>query len=128
MSTYAIKNLQDADDWAADHPGYEMRFSRARLESTDIGVSYVRLGAGARSPFGHRHRVQEEAYVVVQGSGRVKLDDEVHELSLWDAVRVAPEVARGFEGGPDGLVLIAVGGPKPEGGDGEKVDDFWPQD
>ena len=38
---------------------------------------------GARMPWGHRHRVQEEAYIVVAGSGRAKLDDEVVELSAW---------------------------------------------
>ncbi len=66
--------------------------------------------------------------MVVSGSGRMKLDDEVIDLNLWDAVRVAPEVIRGFEGGPEGLEIIAVGGDKPEGGDGVMVQDFWPAD
>jgi mannose-6-phosphate isomerase-like protein (cupin superfamily) len=74
---------------------------------------------------GHRHREQEEAYVVVEGSGRVKLDDEVIDLRQWDVVRVAPSVARAFEGGSEGLGLIAIGSDRPEGGDGERVDDFW---
>ena len=60
------------------------------------------------------------------GSGRVRLDDEVREIGLWDVVRVAPEVVRGFEAGPDGLELIAVGGPKPDAGDGEPTDSPWP--
>jgi mannose-6-phosphate isomerase-like protein (cupin superfamily) len=76
-------------------------------------------------PWGHRHRIQEEAYVVVAGSGRAKLDDEVVELSAWDILRVAPTVTRSFEAGPHGLDLICIGGPRPEGGDGEPVEGFW---
>ena len=64
----------------------------------------------------HSHREQEEAYVVVAGSGRILLDDETQELRTWDVIRVAPEVVRAFEAGPDGLDIIAVGGPKTGGG------------
>jgi quercetin dioxygenase-like cupin family protein len=66
--------------------------------------------------------------VVVGGSGRVRLDDEVRDIARWDIVRVAPEVVRAFEAGPDGLELIAIGGPKPEGGDGQLVDSPWPDE
>ena len=65
--------------------------------------------------------------MVVSGSGRVRLDDEIVELSEWDVIRVAPSVVRSFEGGPDGLELIAIGNDRPEGGDGEMVQDFWPE-
>jgi quercetin dioxygenase-like cupin family protein len=74
----------------------------------------------------HSHREQEEAYVVVAGSGRVLLDGEVLELRQWDVVRVAPEVQRAFEAGPDGLDVVAVGGPKPEDGDGVPGTAAWP--
>ena len=75
---------------------------------------------------GHRHREQEEAYVVVAGSGQILIDDEVRELRQWDVVRLAPEAVRAFAAGPDGLEVIAVGGPKPEGGDGEPQPVDWP--
>ena len=81
-----------------------------------------------RTQGGHSHREQEEAYVVVAGSGRVRLDDEIRDVRQWDVVRVAPEVIRAFEAGPDGLELIAVGGPKPEGGDGQPTDAPWPDE
>jgi mannose-6-phosphate isomerase-like protein (cupin superfamily) len=68
-------------------------------------------------PFGHRHREQEEVYVVVSGSGRAKLDDKVIELAQWDVLRVAPRVIRAFEAGPDGLEVICIGGPRPKGGE-----------
>jgi quercetin dioxygenase-like cupin family protein len=76
-----------------------------------------------RQTSGHRHEVQEEVYTVINGSGRVKLDDEIIEIKQWDVIRVAPSVARGFEAGPDGLEIIAAGGSKPEGGDGVLVED-----
>jgi mannose-6-phosphate isomerase-like protein (cupin superfamily) len=98
-----------------------------RDHTSELGVSYFRYGPGFRSPMGHRHRVQEEAYVVVGGSGRMRLDDEIVDLRPWDVGRVSPEVTRGFEGGPDGLELIAIGGNKPEGGDGEAFRDWWTQ-
>jgi len=75
---------------------------------------------------GHKHREQEEAYLVVRGSGRVLLDGELSELREWDLIRVSPDVVRAFAAGPDGLELIAVGGPKPEGGDGESAPVTWP--
>jgi quercetin dioxygenase-like cupin family protein len=124
---FAIVNLLELDDSVAGKvEGMEARFSRRHLGSRDLGVSLFRYGPGVRNPGSHRHREQEEAYVVVSGSGRVRLDGEVHELREWDVLRVAPEVVRAFEAGPDGLDVVAVGGPKPEEGDGERVDDPWP--
>jgi quercetin dioxygenase-like cupin family protein len=125
MSDFAVKNLLDIDD-AVDNPEVEARFSRKYLDSAQLGVSLFRYAPGFAAKDGHRHEVQEEAYVVVGGSGRIRLDDEVVELRRWDVVRVAPGVVRGFEAGPEGLELIAVGGDKPEGGDGVLVSDRWP--
>jgi mannose-6-phosphate isomerase-like protein (cupin superfamily) len=125
MPGFQIKNLKEieCEDGAPDE--VEARFARKHLDSDELGVSYFRYGPGFRSPIGHHHRVQEEAYVVVGGSGRVRLDDEIFDLRLWDVLRVSPEVTRGFEAGPDGLELIAIGGNKPEGGDGVAVRDWW---
>jgi mannose-6-phosphate isomerase-like protein (cupin superfamily) len=126
MSDFSIKNFKEVDDSAADRgPEIEARFARKHLDSDHLGVSYFRYGSGFQAPFGHRHREQEEAYVVVSGSGRVKLDDEVLELRQWDVLRVAPQVVRSFEAGPDGIELIAVGNDRPEGGDGEMVQGHW---
>ena len=129
MPDYTIKNLMDVDNAAADRgTDLEARFARKHLDSEHLGVSMFRYAPDFRAPFGHRHREQEEAYVVVSGSGRIKLDDEVIELRGWDVIRVAPKVARGFEAGRDGLQLIAIGSDRPEGGDGEMIQDFWPSD
>ena len=103
----------------------QWKLARDALHSPELGVSRFTYEPGARMPFGHRHREQEEAYVVVAGSGRAKLDDEVVELTAWDLLRVAPAVVRSFEAGPEGLDLICIGGRKPKGGDTERVPDFW---
>jgi quercetin dioxygenase-like cupin family protein len=127
MSRFAKVNLLDVEDSVGEKaPGIDGRFGRKHLESRDLGISRFRYDANLRSPFAHSHHEQEEAYVVVAGGGRVLLDGEVVELRQWDVVRVAPEVVRAFEAGPDGLDIIAVGGPKPEGGDGVMGEAVWP--
>jgi quercetin dioxygenase-like cupin family protein len=126
-SRFAAVNLLEVEDSVGDRvPGLEARFARTQLDSRDLGVSLFRYAPDLRSPFGHSHREQEEAYVVVAGSGRVLLDGEVHELRQWDVVRVSPEVLRAFEAGPEGLEVIAIGGPKPEDGDGVPGEPAWP--
>ena len=96
------------------------------MGAKDIGVSHWRYAPNFRAPMGHRHREQAEAYLVVSGSGELLLDDEVIELGQWDLVRVAPTVLRAFAAGPGGLEVVAVGGPKPDGGDGEPGEVTWP--
>ena len=127
MAGFTITNLKELESSAPEAMAdrLEARFGRKHLDSEHLGVSYFRYAPGFRVPYGHRHREQEEAYVVVAGSGRMRLDDEVVELRQWDVVRVAPDVVRGFEGGPGGLEVIAVGSDRPEGGDGEMVRDWW---
>ena len=127
MSRFAVVNLLEVEDSVGERaPGVQGRFARKHLDSRDLGVSHFRYAANVPSPAAHSHREQEEAYVVVAGSGRMLLDEEVHDLRLWDVVRVAPAVVRAFEAGPDGLDVIAVGGPKPDGGDGVMADVAWP--
>jgi mannose-6-phosphate isomerase-like protein (cupin superfamily) len=127
MSDYAMVNLLELEDTVGNRaPGLEGRFARKVLGARDLGVSHWRYAPNTRAPMAHSHREQEEAYVVVAGSGRVLLGDEVRELRQWDVLRVAPEVVRAFESGPDGLEMIVAGGPRPEGGDGVIGEASWP--
>jgi quercetin dioxygenase-like cupin family protein len=127
MSRFAKVNLLEVEDSVAGRvEGLSGRFGRKHLDSRDLGVSLFRYAPDLRSPTAHSHKEQEEAYVVVAGSGRILLDDETQELRTWDVIRVAPEVVRAFEAGPDGLDVIAVGGPKPEEGDGVRANATWP--
>jgi quercetin dioxygenase-like cupin family protein len=127
MSRFATVNLLELDDAVGDRaPGIEGRFGRRHLDSRDLGVSLFRYAPNVRSSVGHSHREQEEAYVVVGGSGRLLLDGEVLEVREWDVVRVAPDVVRAFEAGADGLEIVAVGGPRPDDGDGVIGEAAWP--
>jgi mannose-6-phosphate isomerase-like protein (cupin superfamily) len=126
VTPFSKVNLLEIDNSVpAEIEGIEGRFGRKHLDSRDLGVSLFTYAPNFRAETGHRHREQEEAYLVVRGSGRMVLNGEVVELSMWDAVRVAPETTRAFEAGPEGLDVIAIGGPKPEGGDGERVENPW---
>ena len=125
MSDYAVKNLLEIDNLSGSEE-FQVRFSRKYLDSVELGVSLVRVAPDFEATDGHHHKEQEEAYVVVGGSGRIKLDDEVVELRKFDVVRVAPHVVRAFEAGPEGLEVIAVGGRKPDGGDGVRDLGRWP--
>ncbi len=119
MAEFSIVNLRtDVEDSALKFgfaPALEARFAKTALESKHLGVSYQRIAPDEVSPFAHRHGEQaEELYVIVGGSGRVKLDDEYRELREWDVVRVAGPVLRSFEAGSEGLELLAFGEIHPQ--------------
>jgi mannose-6-phosphate isomerase-like protein (cupin superfamily) len=126
MSDYSKINMRDIAS-SSTNPAVEGRFSRDKIGTKDIGVSLFSYGPNFKAEMSHSHKVQEEAYVVVSGSGNILLDQVVVELKLWDIIRVSPETIRAFEAGPDGLEVIAIGGPKPEGGDGVRQDAVWPE-
>ena len=86
-------------------------FVRQDLEAEQFGLSLQRLKPNQRMPFGHTHDQQEEVYVIVGGGGRLKLDDDIVNVTQWDAIRIAPDVMRAIEAGPDGLDLVAFGAP-----------------
>lgn len=124
---YTIKNLREVEDLAVKH-GFdevqEARFPMGDLGAESIGLALLRVKPGKRQAFAHRHNEAEEIYVVLSGSGRIKLDDEIHEIGEMDAIRIAPRVTRALEAGDDGLEVLAFG-PHHEG-DGEIIKDgFW---
>ena len=131
MSAYTVVNLREVEDQAPKFgfaPDLQSRFARKALGLANSGISHFTLAAGFRVPFGHHHADQEEIYVVVAGSARMKLGDELVELGTLDAIRVAPEVTRGMEGGAEGAEIIAFGAPSNENADAQMVRDFWPAD
>jgi len=123
---YTLKKLTEVED-SAPKFGYdelqEARFATRDLDAEYTGVSHHRVKPGKRQGFAHKHDQAEEVYVVLKGSGRIKLDDEIVEVGALDAIRVSPGVIRTFEGGPDGIELIAFG-PRHEG-DGELLHGWW---
>ena len=125
MSAWTKTNFGDLPDVSPEGVDIDWRFARKAMGSPELGVSRFTYEPGAKMPWGHKHHMQEEAYVVVGGSGRAKLDDEIIEISAWDVIRVAPSVVRSFEAGPNGLDVICIGGRKAEGVDGQPVEGFW---
>jgi len=129
MSDYTHINLKDdVDDQAPNFglaPNLETRMGRVALGLENSGLSYIRIAPGFRIPFGHKHKRQEEVYVLVNGSARMKIDDEVRELRQWDAVRWHRDTVRGFEAGPEGAEFIAVGAPNTGPGDADMIQDWW---
>jgi uncharacterized cupin superfamily protein len=128
MADYTVVNLKEVEDQAPKFglsPQLEMRMARVALGLQNSGVSYQRLAPNLRLPFGHKHKNQEEIYVLVGGDARIKLDDEVVDLKPFDAVRVAKDTMRGFEAGPDGAEFIAIGAPNTGPGDADTVQGWW---
>jgi mannose-6-phosphate isomerase-like protein (cupin superfamily) len=123
---FTHKNLTEVKDSAPEF-GFgehgELRFAKDELDAERTGFTYQRLNPNVHSPLGHRHQNAEEVYLVIGGSGRIKLDDEIIELERLDTIRVAPEVWRGFSAGPEGLEMIAFGARHDN--DGEIDPQWW---
>ena len=123
---YKLVKVEDVEDSAKAFGIAEIqeaRFAVGDLEASQVGVSWFRMAPNQRQPFGHHHDRAEEVYFVVSGSGRVKLDDEIIELTSGDLLRVAPEIIRCFEAGPDGMVYYAAG--QHMDGDGDLMPGWW---
>ena len=128
MANYTKLNLrEDVENQSPKFGIEEMEFRSARvpLEMENAGLSFLRLDPNYRVPFGHHHKQQEEVYIVVAGSAKLKLDDEVLELKPWDAVRIHKDTMRNFEAGPDGAEVIAFGAPNTGPGDGPMEQGWW---
>jgi mannose-6-phosphate isomerase-like protein (cupin superfamily) len=111
---FTIVNLKDVENAAERQglaPDLEARFAGKDLELEDSGFSYQKLAPNFRTPWGHRHERQEELYLIVSGSGRMKIEDQVIQVKAWDAIRVPSEQMRAFEAGDEGLELLAFGAP-----------------
>jgi mannose-6-phosphate isomerase-like protein (cupin superfamily) len=129
MAGYTKVNLRDDVDDQGPNFGFEgkieARMARVALELEQSGVSLLGLAPNFRIPFAHRHKTQEEVYVLIRGSVMVKLEDEIVELKPYDAIRVHKDTIRGFEAGPEGAEMIAIGAPHTGPGDAETIDDWW---
>jgi mannose-6-phosphate isomerase-like protein (cupin superfamily) len=126
---YTKLNLKDDVEDQAPNFGLEenleARMARVPLELQNSGLSYQRLGPNYRLPFGHTHKTQEEVYVVIGGSAVVRLDDDELTLERLDAVRIPRGTRRAFQGGPDGVELLAFGAPNTQNKDAEMLPGWW---
>jgi uncharacterized cupin superfamily protein len=128
MAGYTKKNLKsDVEDQAPKFgmpSELEARFGRTALGGQTLGLSLMKLAPGFRIPFGHKHADQEEVYVVVRGSARVKVEDEIVELGEWDAIRFDKDTMRAVEAGADGVQFLAFGSGE-DATDAELVQNWW---
>ena len=126
---FTIHNLRETEDFAPEagvESVQEIRFPRTALGARQTGLALMRVKPHARQAVAHRHEEAEEIYVVLSGSGRIKLGDEVREIAPLDAIRMAPDVLRAVEGGPDGIEYLAFGARHEGDGTTEPIDRFWP--
>ena len=128
MSGYTKTNLKQDVENAAPKFGMpdelQARFARGAIEGKTLGLSHMKLEPNFRIPFGHKHAGQEEVYVIVRGSARIKVEDEIVELGEWDAIRFDTDTMRAVEAGPNGVEYIAFGaGDDPR--DAEMVQGWW---
>ena len=122
------RDVEDIGSVFDGPPDLEFHAATKPLELEQSALTHQRVPPGYRFPYGHSHHTQEEVYVVVRGSGRMKVDDEVFDLEEWDAVRVPPGMWRGFEAGPEGLELLVIGAPNlgdDPRGDVDGLRDWW---
>jgi mannose-6-phosphate isomerase-like protein (cupin superfamily) len=123
---YTIKNLREVEDSAVKggfSDSQEARFPREDLDAESTGIALIAVQPGKRQPFAHQHKEAEEVYVVLSGTGRIKLDDELIEIGPMDAIRMSPQVGRALEAGQNGLEVLAFG-PR-HAGDAEILKEFW---
>jgi mannose-6-phosphate isomerase-like protein (cupin superfamily) len=129
VAGYTKLNLKDdIEDQAPKFgfaPNLEFRVAGEPIQAQESAVSYLRVAPNYRLPFGHTHARQEEVYVVVGGSARLKLDDDVVQLKRWDIVRIASDTVRNVEAGPDGAELILIGAPNTGPNDAQVIQDWW---
>jgi mannose-6-phosphate isomerase-like protein (cupin superfamily) len=129
VSGYTITPLSEVPDVLGDYPG-EMQMITSSIGAEQAALTFRRMpaGTGGRGSYGHRHRTQEELYLVLSGTLQFKLGDDVVDVPARAAVRVAPAVVRSvWNDGPDDVELVIVstkiGDPR---ADVELVEGFWP--
>jgi mannose-6-phosphate isomerase-like protein (cupin superfamily) len=129
MAGYTVQNLNEVqnqgENFGINPDEFQLRMAKDPLECQNAGMSLLRLGSGYRVPFGHKHKTQEEIYVLVKGDARMKIEDELVELKPMTAVRVDPGTMRGLEAGSVGADLIVIGAPRTGPGDGDIVQGWW---
>ena len=129
MAGYTVQNLKEVENqgvkFGMDESDLEFRSAKVPLDCEHCGVSYLKIGSGWRVPWGHTHKTQEEIYILVNGSARMRIDDELVEMQPFTAVRVAKEAMRGYEAGPEGAELIVIGAPRTGSGDADLEHNWW---
>ena len=83
---------------------------RKQLDLQGVALGLIKLPPNQGYTFTHRHRLQEEVYLVIEGNGVLLVDGELLDLVRGDAVRVAPAGQRALKAGDLGLLVVCAGG------------------
>ena len=84
-----------------------------QLEATTLGMRLWRLHPGQASTR-HRHRQTHELYVLLEGTGRVRVGEHLHTLEPLSSLLIEPGVIRQLFNDTDGDQLWLVAGSPPE--------------
>jgi quercetin dioxygenase-like cupin family protein len=104
---YSKVNVRDIEP---SGPGDAVRFVRRELGLLAFGINWFELPPNFSGPtHDEQESGQEEANVVVRGSGTYAIDGEEVRVREGDVRRFDPETVRGITAGPDGLTMVAVG-------------------
>ena len=133
MDDYTIAEREQATDYMADYHGFgEMRSYTGALDAEQVALTWRRMpaGTGGRGSYGHRHRTQEEVYLVLAGTVTFKVGDDVFEVGPGAAVRVAPHALRSIHNDTDADADLVICSRRAEDleAETETVDGFWPDD
>ncbi len=110
---YRVLRAADAFWRPSNQMGVENTDLAKQLEASALGARLWRLHPGQASTR-HRHGVQEELYVLLEGRGRIRVDDELLDLGPLDSLLVEPESVRQAFNDTDADQLWLVVGAPPE--------------
>jgi uncharacterized cupin superfamily protein len=123
--------MEPGVSYAALDPDTDERFLplRRMLGVTSFGLNQILLKPGQRGRI-HRHREQEEVYIVLSGTLSLVFEDGAKELGRGELARVAPGVRRFIANrGAEDVLLLALGGSNEHvGRDGEAFESWEQQE
>jgi len=132
MADYTLTERGQALDYMAQYPGYgEMRSYTDALGAEQIALTWRKMppGTGGRGSYGHRHRTQEEIYLVLAGTVTFKVGGDVFEAGPGTAVRVPPAELRSVHNDTDGDAELVISSTRVDDIEAETIteDGFWPE-
>jgi uncharacterized cupin superfamily protein len=134
MEQPEVLPIADAPNWAEARFGlpeseFELRILRGVLGCEHVGVSYLRFGPGWRLTVGHRHPGGgEEVYVLVEGSARIKIEEQILHMHAPSAVRVRGDQFRAIRADSDMTAVLVAAGTIDDPSATEFAPNFWRED
>ena len=78
-------------------------FLHDALELTSCEISVNTVPKGFKVPFNHKHKQNEEVYIVLKGEGIITVDGEAVKVKEGSAVKIKPEASRTIENTSEGF-------------------------